>query len=196
MHNFIFSLFHPSRAKCCTSLSAAHSQRIYLQKHAKVFKISVFHAQLVSRNKLKDCALVCLCRTKNFTLTKTWLWITCISTARILHVVGIATRFGNAAVLSGSSAADVRDTFVANWATVYPGYPNKLSIDSGSVFKSPHWTRCADSARIQLQVSGAESHSSLGLGERYHTASAASIERYATTKCGHEAGIVALREGH
>lgn len=52
----------------------------------------------------------------------------------ILHVVDVATGFGNAAVLSGSTVEDVWSTLVNIWATVYLGYPNKLRVDSGSVF--------------------------------------------------------------
>ena len=52
----------------------------------------------------------------------------------ILHIVDVATGFSNAAHLSGSSVEDVWGTFVLIWATVYPGYPNKLRVDSGSVF--------------------------------------------------------------
>lgn len=87
----------------------------------------------------------------------------------VLHVVDIGTGFGNAAPLSESTVEVVWATFTSIWATLYPGYPNKLRVDSGSICTSPSWTHCTDEAGIQLQISGVESHNSLGLGERYHS---------------------------
>lgn len=62
----------------------------------------------------------------------------------VLHVVDVATGFGNAAALPGASVDDVWTTFISIWATVYPDYPNKLHVDSGSVFTSPRRTRSTD----------------------------------------------------
>lgn len=50
--------------------------------------------------------------------------------AALLHIVEIATGFGNVAILPWATFENLCYTFGAIWATVYPGHPNKLRIDS------------------------------------------------------------------
>jgi hypothetical protein len=51
---------------------------------------------------------------------------------------------------------------------MYTGYPNQLRTDASSIFVSPRWKLLADAAGIQLQISGVESHNSIGVGETLH----------------------------
>jgi hypothetical protein len=51
---------------------------------------------------------------------------------------------------------------------MYTGYPIKMRTDTGSIFVSPRWKQYTDLSGINIQISGVESHNSLGLGERMH----------------------------
>ena len=86
----------------------------------------------------------------------------------ILHVVDCQTHFNSASQLKGHSVEDVWEAFVKCWSSLYTGYPNKLRVDAGSAFTSIRWQRLCDMVGTQLQLSGVESHHSLGPGERYH----------------------------
>jgi hypothetical protein len=85
-----------------------------------------------------------------------------------LHVVGTATKFGSAVFLEGQNVEQVWSAFLECWALVYTGYPKKTHTDAGTVFTSDTWKHLHDSNGIILQVSGIESHNSIGLGERMH----------------------------
>lgn len=87
---------------------------------------------------------------------------------RVLQVVDVANGFGNASVLPGAAVDDVWTTFLAIWATDYPGFLRKPRVDSGNIFTSSRRTRRTGSVGICLQMSGVGSHNSLRLGERYH----------------------------
>jgi hypothetical protein len=97
-----------------------------------------------------------------------------IDRSAILHAVDTATRFSASTFLDkhgyayGQSVDGVWAAFLECWATVYSGYPNKIRTDAGSIFVSPRWRECTDMAGMLLQISGVESHNSLGLGERMH----------------------------
>jgi hypothetical protein len=52
---------------------------------------------------------------------------------------------------------------------VHTGYPRKTRTDAGTIFTSDTWKHFHESNGIVLQVSGVESHSSIGLGERMHS---------------------------
>jgi hypothetical protein len=52
---------------------------------------------------------------------------------------------------------------------VYTGYPRKTRTDAGTIFTSDTWKHLHESNGIVLQVSGVESHNSIGLGERMHS---------------------------
>ncbi len=86
----------------------------------------------------------------------------------ILHVVDTQTNFSAATILRGESLEDVWYAFLDCWAAIYTGYPSKMKTDQGSVFTSPRWKQITDMTGIELQLSGVESHNSLGKGERYH----------------------------
>ena len=86
----------------------------------------------------------------------------------ILHVVDAQTNYQNAVLLKGQSTEQVWDAFVEAWSTVYVGYPNKIKVDQGSVFTSKKWEELSSSHGIEVQLSGIESHNSIGVGERYH----------------------------
>ena len=85
-----------------------------------------------------------------------------------LHVVDTRTHFSAAVFLTSQSVDGVWDAFITAWATVYTGYPNVIRADQGSIFTSPRWKKLMDATGITLQLSGIESHNSIGAGERYH----------------------------
>lgn len=86
----------------------------------------------------------------------------------ILHIIDSDTHFQNAVFLKGESARDIWDAFTEAWSTVYIGYPTTIKTDHGSVFTSKKWRGWTESAGINIEISGIESHNSLGVGERYH----------------------------
>lgn len=86
----------------------------------------------------------------------------------VLHVVDIHAHFSNAVFLKGHSVEDVWQAFVECWSSVYMSFPNRLKLDQGSAFTSARWKKLADTVGMCLELSGIESHNSLGSGERYH----------------------------
>lgn len=92
----------------------------------------------------------------------------------VLHVVDTATRFSAATFLDsngesyGQSVEGLWLAFVQTWCTVYPGYPNRLRTDQGSVFTSIRWKQLTDLNGIELRIFGVQAHSSLEIGERLH----------------------------
>ena len=87
----------------------------------------------------------------------------------VLHVVDTHTHFSSAIFLNGQSTKDVWNAFIIFWAAVYPGYPDRFRVDRGSISTSKEWHHLSQSARIDVQLSGIESHNAIGVGERYHT---------------------------
>lgn len=85
-----------------------------------------------------------------------------------IHVVDTHTHYQNAVLLQGKSASAVWDTFVEAWASVYVGYPNRMRVDQDGIFTSKFWDQVTSLHGIELQLSGVESHNSIGSGERYH----------------------------
>ena len=86
----------------------------------------------------------------------------------ILHVVDTRTHFSSAAFLDSQSVDGVWAAFLSAWTTLYVGYPSKMRVDQGSIFTSRRWKQLTDATGISLQLSGIESHNSIGAGERYH----------------------------
>jgi len=86
----------------------------------------------------------------------------------ILHVVDLATHYSAATFLKGQSVDHVWIAFLTCWVTIYPGFPNNMKTDQGSIFTSPRWQHLCKASGIVLKNSGIESHNSLGNGERYH----------------------------
>ncbi|CDF34787.1 unnamed protein product [Chondrus crispus] len=86
----------------------------------------------------------------------------------ILHVVDTHTGYQNVALPKSLSARHVWDAFLEAWVTVYVGIPNRIRADQGSVFTSKFWDDITTLHGIDLQLSGTQSHNSIGIGERYH----------------------------
>lgn len=86
----------------------------------------------------------------------------------VLHVVDTHTGYQNVALPKSMSAEHVWEAFLETWVTVYVGYPNRIRTDQGSVFTSKYWDSITALHGIDLQLSGVESHNSIGIGERYH----------------------------
>jgi hypothetical protein len=84
-------------------------------------------------------------------------------------VVDTATRFGAATFLDGQDVEHVWAAFLECWELVYTGYPRKTRTDAGTIFTSDAWKHLHDTNGIILQISGIESHNSIGLGERMHS---------------------------
>ena len=86
----------------------------------------------------------------------------------ILHFADCHTRFNSASQLKGRNVGYLWEAFIKCWSGLYTGYPRKVLVDQGSAFTSIRWKRLCDIVGTELQLSGAESHHSLGSGERYH----------------------------
>lgn len=56
--------------------------------------------------------------------------------------------------------------FGPTWCTIYPGYHNRIS--QVSAFISDQWTQLTNLNAIELRLSGANAHSSLGVGVKQH----------------------------
>lgn len=85
----------------------------------------------------------------------------------ILHIVDEGTRFSAARFLPNPSTEAVWQTFLTCWASIYTGLPQKILVDQGSQFGKILKTLGA-LRHIEIEETGTEAHSSLGLGERYH----------------------------
>ncbi|MEM1283154.1 MAG: reverse transcriptase domain-containing protein [Chlamydiota bacterium] len=86
----------------------------------------------------------------------------------VLHVVDTETHFNGACFLKGQTVEDVWNAFVLCWSSLYHGYPDKIRADQGSCFTSVRWKRLCGEVGTETQLSGVESHNSIGSGERYH----------------------------
>jgi hypothetical protein len=91
-----------------------------------------------------------------------------------LHVIYTATRFSAITYLDtngadyGQGVDGIWSALVDCWVATYSGYPRKLRTAVGSVFTLSRWLHCTNMAGIQVQVSGVESHNSLGLEEKMY----------------------------
>ena len=86
----------------------------------------------------------------------------------VLHIVNSGTRFSATSFLpEPATAANVWNTYVRAWSTLYVGMPLSLLVDNGSVFVSSEWKYACNINSIQLQSTGIESHNSLSAGETY-----------------------------
>ena len=92
-----------------------------------------------------------------------------IGTSPVLHVVDGETEFSAASFLRTASSDEIWATCLKCWATIYTGLPNRLMVDQGSAFgKSESFISIVNTANFDLQTTGIEAHSILGIGERYH----------------------------
>jgi hypothetical protein len=87
----------------------------------------------------------------------------------ILHVIDEATTFQSSAFLPRVDVSAIWNTFISIWCNSYVGFPENMSTDRGSVFVSPEWVNACDLGNVHLRHTGVESHSSLGIGERFHS---------------------------
>ena len=85
----------------------------------------------------------------------------------ILYIVDEGTRFSAARFVPDVSTTTIWSIILHWWATIYTGLPNRMLVDQGTNFGDAFKTLGA-LANISVDSTGAEAHSSLGLGERYH----------------------------
>lgn len=85
-----------------------------------------------------------------------------------LHVLGTHKHFHNAVVLRNMTALAIWYSFVECWASLYVEHPNVIRLDQESSFKLETFRQLCTAQSIELQLSGVESHNSLGPRERYH----------------------------
>ena len=89
----------------------------------------------------------------------------------VLHMVDEGTRFSAAKFVPDVSTKTIWETIIQCWAMVYTGLPRKILVDQGSSFGESFgdiFMHIGDAGNVEIQRTGVESHSSLGLGERYH----------------------------
>lgn len=86
----------------------------------------------------------------------------------ILHVVDTHTGFQNATILKGKLVYDIWYAFIECLASSYIGYPSIIRLDQEAGFAAESLKDLASAHGIVLQFSGAQSHNSIGSGERYH----------------------------
>lgn len=89
-------------------------------------------------------------------------------TVHVLHIVDTNSYFQNAIFSKGQSSRHIWDAPVEAWSSVYIGYPRILKTDRCKAFTSADWKKLAEMTGMSVQISGNESHNSLGVGERYH----------------------------
>lgn len=87
----------------------------------------------------------------------------------ILHVIDEATGLSTACFLPNMISETVWDTLRHCWATINTGLPNCIPVDRGSnLGDSEPFIYLAERSSVKVETTGAEAHSSLGIGERYH----------------------------
>lgn len=86
----------------------------------------------------------------------------------VSHFVDTNTHLQNAIFLKRESSRDIWYAFIESLASVYVGYPKTIKTWSRTAFTSAEWKKCAEMTGMSLEISGNESHSSLGVGEGYH----------------------------
>lgn len=64
----------------------------------------------------------------------------------------------------------IERAFLSICCTLHIGYPNRLRNEQGSVFSLDKWKQLTNPRSIKFRFSGVEEHSSLGIGENYHSA--------------------------
>jgi hypothetical protein len=92
----------------------------------------------------------------------------CLKRKASLHVHDLHTHFSAAGFLQGQSVDDFWTTLLTIWACVYPGLPNVIKADKGSVVTSALWRDIVSISGVKLELSMIESQNSLTVGERYH----------------------------
>lgn len=86
----------------------------------------------------------------------------------ILHIVDEGTKFNAAQFIENKETSTVWNALVKCWTTVYTGMPNRILVDRGTEFGNL-FINLAEDHNVTVEKTGTESHSSLGLCERFHT---------------------------
>jgi len=86
----------------------------------------------------------------------------------VLHVVDKDTLFSAATLLQGETVEAVWWAYTRSWVYAYAGHPEAMHTDQGPQFVAAGWRALVHAAGTRHIESGAESHNSLGAGERYH----------------------------
>lgn len=86
----------------------------------------------------------------------------------VLHVVDEATRYQAALWLKEISAMCTWNALRRIWIDAYLGPPEILKSDSGTNFTAKEFKDLASSTGVSVNVVPVESHSSIGIVERYH----------------------------
>ena len=86
-----------------------------------------------------------------------------------LHVICKGTRFSATAFLPSKRAEVVWETFLRIWILVYLGSPCVLTVDQGTEVTAALFRRNCRAMGIQLIFAPIESHSSIGIVERFHS---------------------------
>jgi len=86
----------------------------------------------------------------------------------VLHVVDKDTLFSTATLLQGETVEAVWWAYTRSWVYAYAGHPEAMHTDQGPQFVAAGWLALVHAAGTRHIESGAESHNSLGAGERYH----------------------------
>jgi hypothetical protein len=85
-----------------------------------------------------------------------------------LHVICKGTRFYATAFLPSKRAEVVWETFLRIWVLVHLGSPCVLTVDQGTEFTASVFRSNCKAMGIRLIVAPVESHSSIGIVERFH----------------------------
>ena len=85
----------------------------------------------------------------------------------VLHLVDAETHFSAASFIPDVSTRTVWSTIVECWSSVYTGLPNKIEVDQGTAF-GDGFIGIAKASDVSVFRTGIESHTSMGIGERYH----------------------------
>lgn len=73
-----------------------------------------------------------------------------------------------AVTIPSKRAVDVWFDFVEGWAEIYVVYPDVISLEQESTFRSEYIRSVTEEMGIELQLFGVESHNSRGTGEGHH----------------------------
>ena len=90
-----------------------------------------------------------------------------IEGADVIHMVDDAAYFSAAQFVGHLKTVSVWETILTLWATVHTGLPNTLVFDEGTLFRDT-FVGIFEIHDIEYQKSGAQHHSALGIGGRYH----------------------------
>ena len=85
----------------------------------------------------------------------------------VLHILDEGTKFSAAKFLPDVSTKTIWRTLLQIWVMIYTGLPDRMMVNQGSAFGGL-FVDLAALGNVEVERSGAEAHSSLGLCERYH----------------------------